>query len=235
MTTETSTTDTITDVNTDDVTQTTDDNTQTTDDSTTTDEGITPEKAKDALYGEDDKKEDDDAGNPEDKPDDAGEDESKTQNDDESGEDDKPYKLEFDNETINVSDAIRGKLEEFGSERGLKQEDLQDGVKIVAEAQQEEFNTTLNTWSEESLADKEIGGEAYEANIKIAAKPLQKFGSEKLIEILEQTGLNRNAEMIRVFYRIGQAMSEGESVDATKAQAEPDILTKLYGPSTGSN
>lgn len=202
---------------------------------------LTPDKAKDALYGEErieDKPEEGNEDQPEipdsaeekseeDKTVDAGDDEPKS-------DDDKPYKLEFD-DSLDVNESVKADLEAFGKENNIEPDKMKDIVKKVAERQQEELTTTLQGWQDESLADKEFGGENYESNIKIAAKPLQKYGSEKLVELLEQTGLNRNAEVIRVFYRIGKAMSEGESLETSKAKQEPDILTKLYGPSTGSN
>lgn len=203
---------------------------------------LTPESAKDALYGKEetteetktDEQEPDQSEPSEPDTKDTGEEEQKSDEKSDDAAEDKPYKLEFD-ESLQVNESVREDLEAFGKENNIEPEKMKDIVKKVAERQDQELQSTIQNWQDESLADKEFGGETYESNIKIAAKPLQKYGSEKLVELLEQTGLNRNAEMIRVFYRIGKAMSEGESIDTTKAKQEPDILTKLYGPSTGSN
>lgn len=202
---------------------------------------VTADQAKDALYGkqegatdavqketeqEVDEKQTDSSTESQDdaqQTDETKQDEAKT---------DQPYELKFD-ETLTVEPEVKTKLEAFGKEHNVPAEAMQNIVKEIATRQNEEVTNTIKAWQTESLSDKEFGGDNYETNIKIAAKPLQKYGTQKLVELLEQTGLNSNPEVIRVFHRIGKAMSEGESIDTTKAKAEPDILTKLYGPSTG--
>jgi hypothetical protein len=228
---------------------TTETETQTTE-TTTADAGVTPDQAKDALYGKEDTTDDvqeqetpEEVKDEETKTEESGDkaeekteddDKSKSQDDEKSDDTDKPYELKFD-ETINVDDSVKADLEAFGKENGIEPDKLSEVVKKVADRQNEAIQDSIKAWMDESLSDKEFGGDAYEANIQIAAKPLQKYGTEKFVELLEQTGLNSNPEVIRTFYRIGKAMSEGESIDTTKAKSEPDILTKLYGPSTGSN
>lgn len=204
----------------------------------TTTEGVTADQAKDVLYGEEGKADDavqEQETNEEvkDETSAATDDAKETTEDKQKTDDaDKPYELKFD-ETINVDDSVKADLEAFGKEHGIEPDALANVVKKVAERQDEAIKEAVNTWMSESLSDKEFGGDAYESNIKVAAKPLQKYGTEKFVELLEQTGLNSNPEVIRFCYRIGKAMGEGDSIETTKATAEPDILTKLYGPSTG--
>lgn len=215
---------------------------------TEADNGVTADQAKDALYGKEEtndavqKQETTEEVKDETPPaDDKAEDTSNKNSDDaketakdeqKSDDADKPYELKFD-ETINVDDSVKTDLEAFGKENGIDPDKLSEMVKKVAEHQNEAIQQSVKAWMDESVSDKEFGGEAYETNIKIAAKPLQKYGTEKFVELLEQTGLNSNPEVIRFCYRIGKAMGEGDSIETTKSTAEPDILTKLYGPSTG--
>lgn len=73
----------------------------------------------------------------------------------------------------------------------------------------EAFNSK---WIADSKADKEFGGDKFDANMAITKKALDKFGSPELRTLLQESGLGNNPELIRAFYRAGMAISEDSFV-----------------------
>lgn len=103
-------------------------------------------------------------------------------------------------------------------------------------------------WLTEAKADDEIGGTAMKEKVSIAIRAINKFSDPAMDEdgkpilnevtkkpmtklnlYLNETGLGNHPEMIRVFYRIGQAISEdGTFIEGKVPGAEkPDIKTHL--------
>lgn len=86
-------------------------------------------------------------------------------------------------------------------------------------------------WVTEARADAEIGGANWDASTAAAAKALDMFGAPKgsaLRQILNETGLGNNPEMIRVFARIGKAVSEDGFIPGG-AKTPKTIEEKFYG------
>jgi len=82
---------------------------------------------------------------------------------------------------------------------------------IVNENVQE--NERFVTTSQKALdvLRSEWGGQ-YDTNVQIANRALNSFGGEALRGLLAQAGLQNNAEVIRLFSRIGNAMGEDKLV-----------------------
>lgn len=80
-------------------------------------------------------------------------------------------------------------------------------------------------------ADKELGGDKLDANLAIAKKARDAFGTPALRTLLNQSGLGDHPEVIRMFYKVGQAISEDKLVTGgTKpTKGEVDAATRLYG------
>lgn len=66
----------------------------------------------------------------------------------------------------------------------------------------------VQQWAEEAAKDSEFGGDNYQASLQTAKQALDKFGTPELREVLNQTGMGNNPELIRFCVRAGQAMSE---------------------------
>jgi hypothetical protein len=79
---------------------------------------------------------------------------------------------------------------------------------------------TRNQWQELAKNDKEFGGEKLDANLSVARKALDTFGTPELRQLLNETGLGNNPELIRAFYRAGLAISEDRYVGGNKATAK---------------
>lgn len=168
------------------------------------------------------------------KPEDAKADEGKTDDkkpDDAKKDDAKPdanaapeeYKFELPDEA-NAPKEVIAELGTISKELNLSQENAQKlatlGTKLAA-AQKDKFleqaATQVKTWKTEAYADKEIGGTKYAENLGVASKALSAFGTPALDAMLGDynaktnptgTGLGSHPEIIRAFYRAGQALSE---------------------------
>ena len=83
-------------------------------------------------------------------------------------------------------------------------------------------------WFEASKSDKEFGGDKLEANLGIAKKALDTFGTPELNKLLVSTGLGNHPELIRLMFKAGKALSEDTFVAgrerATAKQSLADIL-----------
>lgn len=99
------------------------------------------------------------------------------------------------------------------------------------EAPYELWADTQEKWGKEAAADPEIGGEAFKQNLGIARKGIAHFaGAEtaKVLEALTFTGAANNPEVLRVFFRIGKAVSEGSYVAGGTPRDPKPLASKMY-------
>lgn len=125
---------------------------------------------------------------------------------------------EFDSNVISAfSDAAR--------ELNLTQEAAQKMLDKMAPAlearQTEQVEAVRNAWAESSKADKEFGGEKISENMGIAQKALEKFGTQELRTLLEESGLGNHPEVIRFMFRAGKALSEDTYVGSSQGAGAP--------------
>lgn len=80
----------------------------------------------------------------------------------------------------------------------------QEGVK----ANQKYWDDLKEKWEGEVKADPEIGGDNFEQTNVYAQAALKEFGGEKLSEALDMTGMGSHPEVIRLFAKVGKAMSD---------------------------
>lgn len=116
-------------------------------------------------------------------------------------------------------------------------------VSAVMQAYMEDVNSdyTARTTGEQTARASAIAelkqefGEKYDANLDIARSVLKKFGSDQLLEKLENTGLANDPEIIRMFYTIGQGMMEdrasgsGDGLLVQEATAALQEINRLKG------
>lgn len=113
--------------------------------------------------------------------------------------------------------------------------------RIVADRDQQIIGTIAEqrkSWLEEAKADKEIGGQNWDASLGLAAKALDQLGFPKgspLRNILDESGLGNQPEMIRAFARVGKAI--GEDTDLARgsqnASVKPTDEELFYGAPKG--
>lgn len=99
------------------------------------------------------------------------------------------------------------------------------------EAQIAELNRLSTQWEGESVSDSEIGGapEVMGPKMAMAAKARDQFASPELRKLLTATRLGNHPEVIRLFYKVGQTISEGAFVrgDAAAPRAK-EAWEKIY-------
>lgn len=108
---------------------------------------------------------------------------------------------------------------------------LDDLAPVVAERQAEVIKAAQAEWTANAKADKEFGGEKLDANLSVAKKALEKFGTPELRTLLNESGLGNHPEVIRAFYRAGKAISEDSVVTSSLGGGLPsnrDAANVLY-------
>lgn len=102
-------------------------------------------------------------------------------------------------------------------------------VQRVAQQQADAHALQVQQWLTESKADKEFGGERFDASVTTARKAVERFGTPQLKTLLDQTGLGNHPEVVRLFQRIGTAISEDAFINAPSAGgSKPSMAARLY-------
>lgn len=137
------------------------------------------------------------------------------------------------------------KIASIAKERGLSQERAQELVnersQAIAEYETENEAYVKNMqdgWLATAKTDKEYGGDNYPKNAEIARRVLSKYGTPEFNAILsdpKQGLFGNHPELVRVFVRIGKAMSEDQLVlaQAQNLGGQKSTADKLYGQVDG--
>lgn len=145
-----------------------------------------------------------------------------------------PEKYEFATpEGMQFDDAVVGAFSEVAKDLNLSQEAAQkilDKVGPVMAAQQNEaLQAASSEWAEASKTDKEFGGDKLNENLAVAKKAMDQFASPELRALLNESALGNNPEVIRMFYRVGKAISEdGFVVGGNAKNSEQTTAQRLY-------
>ena len=118
---------------------------------------------------------------------------------------------------------------------GLSQIAVQEIVDAVStqnqadsQASSDSYNQTVKDWVDEAKSDTEIGGDNFDANVGLAKRAIDKFGTPKLIVVMNQTGLGNHPEFIRLFTRVGKLIKEddpgGDTTPAVTDKTPAEIL-----------
>lgn len=121
-------------------------------------------------------------------------------------------------------------------ELGLTQEaaqrliGLQSGLmERMAAEHQRAVAEQFQRWSDDMRSDKEIGGDNYDAALTTSGKFVEKFGSPEFVALLEDSGLGKNPETIRTFFRAGKALMEDSLVQGGTQTTGKSLAERLWG------
>ena len=107
------------------------------------------------------------------------------------------------------------------------------GLKDATDAHVKSWADAMGKWKDEAKADKEIGGEQFgqtQLNVTLALKT---FGTEKLGEILEVTGVGNHVELVRFFDKVG-ALVANDKIDLGNVVADgPKSRAEIMYPNQG--
>lgn len=129
------------------------------------------------------------------------------------------------------------KLSAYAKEQGLSNEQAQglleresQAVSEYASSQLAKMKEAQESWVETAKGDKEIGGEAFKQNAELAKRVVERYATEDFRKELNKTGLGNHPELLRVFTRIGKAMSEDQLViPGVQTAGKKSIASVLYG------
>jgi hypothetical protein len=148
-----------------------------------------------------------------------------------------PEKYEFKAPEGQSFDAnVLAQFEEVAREINLPQAEAQKMLDKIAPAlaqkQADIIKAAQDEWVASTKADKEIGGDKLDANLSVAKKALDTFGTPALRDLLNESGLGNHPEIIRAFYKAGKAISEDSFVPGGSKPAsnsDQSLASKLYG------
>lgn len=106
-------------------------------------------------------------------------------------------------------------FEPIAKELGLSQEQAQKLVDIYPQIQQQQaeaWSKQVADWGEQVKADKEIGGDKFNASVGAAQRALDQFGNTELREYLNASGLGNHPALVRFCAKVGNAMAEDSFV-----------------------
>ncbi len=107
-----------------------------------------------------------------------------------------------------VTDAFAGVAKELNLTQDAAQKVLNQMAPVIAQRQAAQVQAVRQAWREQATADKEFGGDKLAENLGAARKAMDAFASPGLKQTLEQTGLGNHPEVIRMFVKVGKAISE---------------------------
>jgi hypothetical protein len=132
-----------------------------------------------------------------------------------------PFKVP---EGVQFSESNQAAFSGLAKELGLTQEAAQklvdyqaNAVKQSLESQKSDFVKMQTEWKEETK--KELGATA-DKQLAYAAQARDKFASQGLRQILEDSGLANHPEVVKLFITLGKSISEDGFVDGKPANAD---------------
>lgn len=147
------------------------------------------------------------------------------------------YEFKFDDGVTLDADVMKefeNNARELDLDQAAAQKIANLGAKMSAKLQSDlksKVETAHKEWAAAAKADPEFGGEKLEANLGIAQKAIAQFASEPLKALLRDTGLGNNPEVIRLFWKVGQAISEDKLIPGGKAPASDGGFLLKYDKS----
>ncbi len=119
--------------------------------------------------------------------------------------------------------------------QSLIEYDMQRQAEAV-KTMSDQYNNRVAEWAEEARADKVIGGESLDENLGLAKRAIETFGDDDLAQIMaapsaenpDGLGLGNHPAMIRLFYRVGQSISESNLVTGDSKVEGPSALERMY-------
>lgn len=164
---------------------------------------------------------------------DASKKEGSTKTDADKAKSQVPDKYEFtapEGSTLNEGSLAH--FSEISREIGLSQEQAQAVINkmapVIAAQSVEAVRAAQAEWKAAQVTDKEFGGDQLAANLGIARKALQAFGTPELTQLLNQSGLGDHPEILRAFYRAGKAISEDTFVSGNMGRAQTDPASVMF-------
>lgn len=129
-------------------------------------------------------------------------------------------------------------FQEWARSNNLSQESAQAGLdlavtmqKAQAQAYVDSIRAQVQQWATQAEKDGEFGGspERFAQSRAVARRALDQFGTPELKKMLMESGLGNHPEIIRAFYRAGQAISQDTFVPGPAGGPRKSDAEVFYG------
>lgn len=102
-----------------------------------------------------------------------------------------------------------------------------------------DYQQRIEDWADATRSDKELGGDDLAENLSISKRGMDTVGTPKLKELFdapsidnpEGLGLGNHPEIIRLLYRVGSLVGEGELIEGDGSKAAADASLRRMYPS----
>lgn len=138
-------------------------------------------------------------------------------------------------EGVDLDAEVLGDFQGIAKELNLSQDAAQRltdlGVKLAQKWStegQQAADAMFTDWKSQAETDKEFGGDALPANLAVAKKAVDQFGTPELRELLDVHRLGDNPEVIRFMFRVGKAISEDTFVAGYKTSPAQSAAKTLF-------
>jgi hypothetical protein len=163
-------------------------------------------------------------------------DEDKKEDEDSKEEKDEEIKLSLPKESVLAEDALE-RIALFAKEQGLTKKQAQaivneqdTAIKSHIDIQQTEHEQKATVqWIEELKADKEIGGEHFNASLEHAKRAAKQFFPEA-VPVLDETLYGNWPPLVKGFARIGKAMSDDSLVQPGAVPGGHKPMENIFYP-----
>lgn len=96
----------------------------------------------------------------------------------------------------------------YGMDEGSATSLLKDAAALMNQMDAETVGEQAKRWRSQARNDREFGGAAMDANLSVARRALDTYGTPELRELMEMTGMGNHPEVIRFFFRVGKTLVE---------------------------
>jgi len=148
-----------------------------------------------------------------------------------------PEGMELENALVDILSPV---MKEVGLTQEAAQKLADAYIPYVQQQTEKAKQEALDGWSKQvdewkNQTVQELGAGLKEAKV-VASKFIDKFGSPKVREVLDDTGLGNHPELVKLFVKAGKAISEDTFVESDKKKgAEGGGIGKLYDNPTSKN
>ena len=96
-------------------------------------------------------------------------------------------------------------------------------------SQQEAMQAQAKTWIGEFQADKDFGGDKFNASVADAQRALATFDEGGTVsKMLHETGYGNNPEVLRIFARVGRALGEDQLIGKGGGAEKKPLEDRMY-------
>lgn len=149
-------------------------------------------------------------------------------------------------EGLDLDDETKGRIEAFADtarEMGLTQKQYQSLIEYdLNRAQQlndvavESWDRQVEGWRKSAKADKEIGGEKFAENLKVAESAIKQFGDPDLRALLKSPSpenpnglaIGNHPAVLRFLNRVGKAIADPKLLQGDAAPQTEGTLKRMY-------